>query len=83
MRLRGVEVRNWACIHSLVLSNLPDGVVILSGPNRTGKSSLVQAIRSCIFDHEHSSKDGILVGAIPRRPSEPGIGGGGDCSSIY
>src|SRR5262249_33669367 len=67
MRLRRMVVRNWACIGALELPELPDGIVILSGPNRMGKSSLVQAIRSCLFDHEHNSKDATILAAIPRR----------------
>jgi DNA repair exonuclease SbcCD ATPase subunit len=65
MKLRKVEVRNWACIESLVLTDLKDGVIILHGPNRTGKSSLVQAIRSTLFDHLHDSQDKALLSAIP------------------
>lgn len=65
MKLRKVEVRNWACIESLVLSDLKDGVIILHGPNRIGKSSLVQALRSTLFDHLHDSQDKTLQSAIP------------------
>ena len=65
MRLRSIEVRNWACIDSLSLDYLQDGVVVLHGPNRTGKSSLMQAIRSALFDHFHDSQETTLLSAIP------------------
>jgi chromosome segregation ATPase len=65
MKLRAIEVRNWGCIGSLRLADLPDGVVVLRGGNRTGKSSLVQAIRSCLFEHDHESKDSALTAFIP------------------
>ncbi|HZZ81888.1 MAG TPA: AAA family ATPase [Gemmataceae bacterium] len=70
MRIRSIEVRNWACIEELRLTNLQDGIVLLHGPNRTGKSSLVQAIRSCLFDHQHDSQDSIILGAIPWRSKQ-------------
>ncbi len=67
MRIRSIAVRDWACIDALDLSDLHDGLIILHGPNRTGKSSLVQAIRSCLFDHQHDSVDRAILDAIPRR----------------
>jgi DNA repair exonuclease SbcCD ATPase subunit len=67
MRIRSVSVRNWACIEALDLTDLHDGLIILHGPNRTGKSSLVQAIRSCLFDHQHDSQDRAILAAVPWR----------------
>ncbi|MGL5095822.1 MAG: AAA family ATPase, partial [Planctomycetia bacterium] len=67
MILRGVEIDHWRCIGSLRLSDLPDGVVVLHGPNRTGKSSLVKAVRACLFDYDHNSKDKEIVRSVPRR----------------
>ena len=65
MRIRAVEVRNWACIESLSLTDLADGIVVLHGPNRTGKSSLAQALRSAVFDHFHDSQESTLLAAVP------------------
>src|SRR6516162_1825675 len=65
MRLRAIEIRNWACIDSLSLTDLRDGIIVLHGPNRTGKSSLVQAMRSGLFDHYHDSQDRTLLAAVP------------------
>jgi energy-coupling factor transporter ATP-binding protein EcfA2 len=65
VKLRAVEVRNWACIDSLSLADLGDGIIVLHGPNRTGKSSLVQALRSGLFDHYHDSRDSTVLSAIP------------------
>lgn len=67
MRIRSIAVANWACIETLDLPDLAPGLVILHGPNRTGKSSLVQAIRSCLFDHQHDSSDSTISAAIPWR----------------
>ena len=44
MILRGIHLEHWCCIAKLDLEDLPAGVVVLHGPNRTGKSSLVKAI---------------------------------------
>jgi DNA repair exonuclease SbcCD ATPase subunit len=67
MRIRAIDVRNWACIDALALTDLQDGIIVLHGPNRTGKSSLVQALRSCLFDHYHNSQDAVILKAIPWR----------------
>lgn len=45
MIIRAIEVENWCCIDHAKLSNLPDGVIVLHGPNRSGKSSLFRAVR--------------------------------------
>jgi predicted ATP-dependent endonuclease of OLD family len=52
MIIEGFEVENWACIKKLVVDGLPPtGVIVLHGPNRTGKSSLVRALRACLMDY--------------------------------
>jgi hypothetical protein len=55
MILRGIHIENWRCIGKLDLDNLSSGVVVLFGPNRTGKTSLVRAIRAGLFEL-HSTK---------------------------
>src|SRR5437899_3290287 len=67
MKLCAIEIKNWACIDTLALTGLQDGVVVLHGPNRTGKSSLVQALRSCLFDHDHDSQKSVILESIPRK----------------
>lgn len=71
MILEGFEVENWACIRKLVVADLPrSGVIVLHGPNRTGKSSLVQALRACLMDFASNSKDGDLTRYFPRGAAE-------------
>ena len=70
MKIRAIEIRNWTCIASLAIRDIGDGVVVLHGPNQTGKSSLVQALRSCLFDHDHDSKHQAIQSAISRRSGE-------------
>ena len=65
MILHAITVRNWCNIGRVELSDLDHPIVILHGPNRTGKSSLVRAIRSCLLDHDFDSV------AAPVRQSVP------------
>jgi len=57
MILEGFEIENWSCIKHLVVSDLPPtGIVVLHGPNGTGKSSIVEALRACLMDYKSTSK---------------------------
>jgi DNA repair exonuclease SbcCD ATPase subunit len=56
MILNGFEIENWGCVKRLRVENLPpSGVIVLHGPNRTGKSSIVQALRACLMDYASST----------------------------
>lgn len=71
MILEGFEIENWACIKRLCVSNLPPtGVVLLHGPNRIGKSSIVQALRACLMDYPSSSKAKDVTNRYPRGTGE-------------
>lgn len=61
MILEGFEIENWTCIKKLTVAALPPtGVIVLYGPNRTGKSSLVQALRACMMDYSSTSNSTAL-----------------------
>ena len=69
MILNGFEIENWNCIRKLTVSDLPaTGVVVLHGPNRTGKSSIVKALRACLMDY--ASTTTALKSCYPRGSSE-------------
>ena len=69
MILEGFEIENWTCIKTLTVAGLPPtGVIVLHGPNRTGKSSLVQALRACLMDY--SSTSTALKTCYPRGSGE-------------
>jgi predicted nucleic acid-binding Zn-ribbon protein len=67
--IEGFEIENWTCIKKLAVSGLPPtGVIVLHGPNRTGKSSLVQALRACLMDYPSTST--ALKSFYPRGSGE-------------
>ncbi len=57
MILEGFEIQDWSCIRKLTVTGLPaTGVVVLHGPNGTGKSSIVEALRACVMDNKSTSR---------------------------
>ena len=69
MILEGFEIENWTCIKKLTVTGLPPtGVIVLHGPNRRGKSSLVKALRACLMDY--SSTSTALKTCYPRGSGE-------------
>jgi DNA repair exonuclease SbcCD ATPase subunit len=69
MILQGFEIENWSCIKKVSVTGLPaTGVIVLHGPNRTGKSSIVQALRSCLMDYP--STTAALKSYYPRGTGE-------------
>jgi len=65
MIIRAVHIEHWSCISKLGLENLGAGIVVFRGPNGTGKSSLVRAIRCCLLDFDHDTTGGKLKKNIP------------------
>ena len=71
MILQGFEVENWTCIKKLTVSGLPSsGVIVLYGPNRQGKSSLVKALRACLMDYASTTNSKALTDSYPRGSGE-------------
>ena len=71
MIIRGIHVEHWRCIAQLNLDDLPAGIVVLHGPNRTGKSSLVKALRGCLFDFDHDTTRAELKTCLPWNNNGP------------
>ena len=67
MILHGLHLRNWRNIESLDLDDLNHDLVVLHGPNRTGKSGIVLALRYGLFDFDHSSSATAIKNCSPRR----------------
>ena len=71
MILEGFKIENWCCIKKLTVTNLPaTGVVVLYGPNRTGKTSIVRALRACLMDYASTSAAAALKSSYPRGTGE-------------
>jgi DNA repair exonuclease SbcCD ATPase subunit len=69
--LRGIHIAHWCCIARLDLDDLPLGNVVLYGPNRTGKSSLLKAVRGCLFDLDHDTGRAELKSSLPWNGAGP------------
>ena len=75
MIIESFEIENWSCIRHVSVADLPStGVIVLHGSNGTGKSSIIEALRACLFDFATSSKDSDLVKRFTRNcPDAPTI----------
>ena len=56
MILHAIRLENWRCIAGLELEGLAPGITVLHGPNRTGKTSLVKALRCCLYEYDHNTR---------------------------
>ena len=57
MILEGFEIENWSCIKHVAVTELPStGIIVLHGPNGTGKSSIIEALRACLMDSKSTTK---------------------------
>ena len=59
MELVSLSLRNWRNIPRLTLDQLDRPLVVLHGPNRTGKSGIFTAIRAALFDDAASSSKDV------------------------
>ena len=69
MILEGFEIENWSCIkRACVQDLLGSRVVVIHGPNGTGKTSIIEALRACLTDIKASSK--ALGRGFPKNSSD-------------
>ncbi len=71
MILEGFEIENWACIKHVLVSGLPPtGTIVFHGPNGTGKSSIIEALRACLMDFPSTSTSKELKRWFPKNGLE-------------
>ncbi len=71
MILEGFEIENWSCIKHVSISDLPPtGVIVLHGPNGTGKSSILAALRAALMDYPATSAKRDLKRWFPKNSGE-------------
>ena len=71
MILEGFEIENWSCIKRIAVDGLqPTGVIVMHGPNGTGKTSIIAALRACLMDFPSNSTAKDLKRWFPKNSSE-------------
>ena len=58
MRIRRIEIQNFKkLIGPIVIDNIADGITVLAGDNEEGKSTVLQALRTALFDRHNLTGD--------------------------
>jgi hypothetical protein len=71
MIIEGFEIDHWSCLKRIAVDDLPStGVIVLHGPNGTGKSSIVAALRACLLDYPSTSASKELKRWFPKDSTE-------------
>jgi energy-coupling factor transporter ATP-binding protein EcfA2 len=71
MILQGFDIENWSCIKRVSVADLPpSGIIVLHGPNGTGKTSIVAALRACLMDFPSGSLSKELKRWFPKNGTE-------------
>lgn len=72
MWIRRIAVEHWRGLDALVLDDLSPGLNLVAGPNESGKSRLVQALRFALFESTKGKaghkKDLASWGVAPEKP---------------
>ncbi len=73
MILHSIRVANWKCLSQVQIGPLTPGITIIHAPNKTGKSSLVEAVKLALVDFHYDT--GQIKKFIPWRCSPDDIPG--------
>jgi uncharacterized protein YhaN len=73
MRLTGWHVDAFGVLHDVGVRDLPAGLVVLHGPNASGKSTLLAFLRRTLFGHPHRNVKDVNH----YEPTVPGVRRGG------
>ena len=73
MRLRRVEIANFRKLRGpVVLDGLDNGLVIVSGENEEGKSTILAAIKAAVFEH-HTARGIFRESMAPHSGGVPEV----------
>lgn len=64
MIVRKVQVENWVVFRSPFEADFADGINIVSGLNEVGKTTMVDAIRICLFE-KHTARSHKIESLVP------------------
>jgi len=64
VRIRDIEIQDFRKLRHVKLSNLKDGVNVITGENEAGKSTLLAAVQSALFQR-HNVTGKVLEGMQP------------------
>jgi DNA repair exonuclease SbcCD ATPase subunit len=65
MKLIRLKVMNWRHLPPLEIGPLDHGVTVIHGPNKAGKSSLVEAVKKGLFDKFKGKAEDIIPWSAP------------------
>ncbi len=58
MRIRRIEIENFKkLVGPVVIDNIGEGITVIAGDNEEGKSTILQALRSVLFDRHNLTGD--------------------------
>ena len=55
MILESLEIRNWRVLGNVSVQELPPGITVIHAPNKTGKTSMVEALRWALIDFDYNT----------------------------
>lgn len=66
MRIHSITIANFAGVERARLNDIPDtGVIVLSGPNEAGKTTLMQAVRHALLTKHTTTREALSRALIP------------------
>lgn len=65
MILTSLTLKDWKHLKHVTLSDLAPGINVIHGPNKTGKSTLAEAVRITLVDYDHESGHREVVALTP------------------
>jgi chromosome segregation ATPase len=79
MKLRRIEIARFRKLgEPLVMDRLGDGLVVISGDNEEGKSTVLAALKAAFFEH-HTVGGTVRDAMVPHRGGVPEIAVGFEC----